>query len=67
MDDLIEALHIFRKYGNPHSPFSCEHDTLYVQVEAKHVSQEDKDKLEELGFNVEDDLGNFYSFRFGSS
>jgi len=30
MDDLIKALQILRKYGNPKYPTHCEHDTLYI-------------------------------------
>lgn len=30
MEDLIKALQIFMKYGNPHNPFDCSHDTLSV-------------------------------------
>lgn len=67
MDDLIKALTIFRKYGNPDSPTHCEHDVLYVVISPAVVSVEDKTALEALGFHP--DYGNetmFYSFRFGS-
>lgn len=30
MEDLIKALQIFMKYGNPAYPFHCEHDILYI-------------------------------------
>jgi len=30
MEDLIKALQIFLKYGNPAHPFYCEHDELTV-------------------------------------
>jgi hypothetical protein len=30
MNDLIEALQIFAKYGNPDYPTHCEHDTLMI-------------------------------------
>jgi hypothetical protein len=67
MDDLIEALGIFRKYGNPHSPFNCAHDQLWVNIDPGLVPAADKARLEELGFfvSLEDGLG-FTSFRFGS-
>ena len=32
MDDLIAALTILRKYGNPQWPTHCEHDILYVAI-----------------------------------
>ena len=67
MDDLIEALQIFRKYSNTKYPTHCEHDVLYIcgGIEVSEVSVSDKKKLEELGF-VEDIDGGFSSFRFGS-
>lgn len=72
MEDLIKALQIFLKYGNPKYPTHCEHDTLYVDINPIFVSNEDKEKLEELGFKAakEDDeefVGGFYSFRYGST
>jgi hypothetical protein len=67
MKDLIEALTIFAKYTDARSPTSCEHDTLYVQVDPAIVNDEDKAKLNGLGFHADtEDLQNFYSFRFGS-
>lgn len=66
MDDLIEALQIFRKYVSDKYPTNCEHDTLYVQCDPAVVSAEDKARLDELGFVFceEDDF--FHSYRFGS-
>jgi hypothetical protein len=66
MKDLIEALQIFLKYGNPYSPTHCEHDVLTVMIDFDKVSQEDKVKLEELSFK-ENDYGCFMSYRFGSA
>lgn len=66
MDDLIEALQIFRKYGNPNYPTCCEHDELYVMIEVDLVSPEDIKALENLGFSPNDVEG-FSSFRFGSA
>ena len=38
MDDLIEALQIFRKYANLQYPTCCLHDTLYIcGVQSKQV------------------------------
>lgn len=64
MEDLIKALQIFLKYGNPYSPTHCEHDVLTVAIDPEDVSDEDKARLDELGFFVSDD--SFQSFRFGS-
>lgn len=68
MKELIEALNIFAKYTDAAYPFHCEHDVLYVPVvDYDEVSDEDKARLEELGFeeNTESDQG-FMSFRYGS-
>jgi hypothetical protein len=68
VDDLIEALTIFRKYGNPSSPTHCEHDKLIVTIDPSMVSTEDIARLHDLGFLTDDDTENgFYSFRFGSA
>lgn len=64
MEDLIKALQIFLKYGNPYTPTHCEHDELTVDIRPELVSAEDIKKLDELGFFVNDDY--FKSFRFGS-
>ena len=68
LDDLIEALQIFRKYGNPDFPTHCEHDELTIcGIDPEDVSKEDKKKLNKLGFFQEDSDGCFKSFRFGSA
>jgi len=67
MDDLIEALQILRKYKNVSSPLHCEHDTLYIMaVQREDVSDEDHQRLGELGFYCDED-GMYQSSRFGSS
>lgn len=67
MKDLIEALNIFLKYGNPNWPTHCEHDVMYVSIDPEIVSPEDIKRLGELGF-LPDNEGNetFYSYKFGS-
>jgi len=66
MSELIEALQIFLKYGNPSHPTHCEHDTLHIcGIEPGDVSEEDLAKLDELGFFLYED--GFQSFRFGSA
>ncbi len=65
MSDLIAALTILLKYGNPRNPTNCSHDLLWIcGIDPKIVSAEDTAKLDELGFFVADD--GFQSFRFGS-
>lgn len=67
MDDLIAALQIFRKYGNPKWPTHCEHDVLTIcGISPDDVSKEDKAKLDELGFFVDEEEECFCSFHFGS-
>ena len=66
-DAVIEALTIFKKYDNPHNPFCCEHDTLHVMIEYKDVSDDDKKRLDELGFIEDSENGTFLSFRYGSA
>ena len=69
MKDLIEALQIFLKYGNPAYPTICEHYTLYItdEIDPKEVSQEDIERLKKLVFIVTVDNSQFYSFKFGSA
>lgn len=67
MSDLIQALQIFLKYGDPKYPTHCEHDSLFVGMDPNVVSDEDKKALDELGFFVaSDEPEGFTSFRFGS-
>ena len=68
MEKLIEALQIFLKYNNKTYPTHCEHDILMiVGITEEEVSEEDKHKLDELGFfwSSEDDC--WVSFRYGSA
>jgi hypothetical protein len=70
MDKLIEALQIMNKYGNPEYPTHCEHDVLIIcGIDPDIVSEEDKEKLEELRFFISDEYGDkcFQSFKYGSA
>ena len=68
MEDLIKALQIFLKYGNPDYPTHCEHDELFIMIAPKDVSAEDKATLEELGFSPDGEFGlSFVSYKFGSA
>jgi hypothetical protein len=70
MEDLIKALKIFLKYGNPHNPTHCEHDVLTIcGVDPSDVSEEDKNQLDKLGFFVSNEYGDecFQSYRYGSA
>lgn len=66
MSDLIKALQIFLKYGDPHSPTHCEHDVLMVNIDYKKVTLEDAKKLKTLGFHYSSEYDCFISYRFGS-
>lgn len=69
MKELIEALQIFLKYGNPDYPTHCEHDILTVNINPSDVSDEDKKCLETLGFFSGNVYGEerFYSYKYGSA
>jgi hypothetical protein len=64
MSDLIKALQIFLKYGDPRWPTHCEHDVLYVMIDPSIISKDDLSTLDEIGFF--DNGDHFESFRFGS-
>ena len=67
MEDLIKALQIFLKYGNPRNPSTCEHDCFYVLINPDVVSEEDIEELSILGFHIDEDGGEgFISYRYGS-
>jgi hypothetical protein len=73
MSDLIEALQILLKYGNPKYPTHCEHDELTINPEIYYgdVSPEDRERLEALGFFIgylggDESESVFRSSRFGS-
>jgi hypothetical protein len=68
MEDLIKALQIFLKYGNPSYPTNCSYDQLAImEIEQDQVSDEDKTELERLGFFWSDEDECFISFKFGSA
>lgn len=68
MDKLIQALNIFLKYGNPDYPTHCEHDLLLILIDPKIVSDDDKEKLNDLGFFVGLEYDEcFSSFKYGSA
>lgn len=70
MNNLIEALQIFAKYNNPVRPTHCEHDVFMIspEIQPSIVSEEDKEKLDNLGFFVSTEYGDemFMSYKFGS-
>lgn len=49
MEDLIKALQILLKYGNPSYPTHCKHDELSVHgIDPGKISKEDVEELKEL-------------------
>lgn len=70
MSDLIKALTILLKYGDPYAPTHCEHDILTIcGIDPDKVSDYDKAALDDLGFFVSTEYGEqqFRSFRYGSA
>ena len=68
MKDLVTALLILLKYGNPYYPTYCEHDCLWiVDIDPDKVSEEDKKELDALGFFVDESDHCFKSYRYGSA
>jgi len=80
MEELIKALQILLKYGNPKYPTHCEHDELnIVGIDPKKINVQDKKQLETLGFIIQiegiyDDENDYipeeskiFSFKYGSS
>jgi hypothetical protein len=66
MDDLIEALTIFRKYGNSRRPTHCEHDVLTI-MDVGEMTAADAARVTELGFFWDESADCWRSFRFGSA
>ena len=68
IEDLIKALQIFLKYGNPRNPSHCEHDYFYISINPELVSEEDIIELDTLGFFIDKEYGGegFGSFRYSS-
>ncbi len=66
MNVLIEALQIFLKYKNKKYPTHCEHDVLMVGgYTQEEISEQDTERLNELGFSWSDEHDCFVSYRFG--
>lgn len=66
MEDLIKALQIMLKHGDVSHPTHCEHDQLNIFPNSMDFTPEELKELVELGFRPDEDLGGFYSFKYGS-
>ena len=69
LSNLIKALEILLKYGDPSYPTHCEHDIMYIcGINPVDVSKDDTATLEELGFFIDTENDEcFASFRYGSA
>ncbi len=68
MENLIKALQIFLKYGNPNYPTHCEHDILMiVGYTSSDFSKEDREELDNLGFFWNNEYDCWTSFKYGSA
>lgn len=65
MNDLIEALKIMMKRGDVKNPTHCVHDELHVYPANFDFTDDELQRLNNLGF-LPNDMGGFMSFRFGS-
>ena len=70
MKNLILALQILLKYGNPTHPTMCDHDVLIIspEISPDDVSKDDINTLKKLGFNITSEYGEecFASYKYGS-
>lgn len=66
MDELIQALTVFKKYRNEKWPTHCEHDVLMIMaVGEKEMSLEDTATVEKLGFHWSSEYDCWASYKFG--
>jgi hypothetical protein len=67
LENLIKALQILNKYGNPSYPTNCEHAEFRVyKIDPSKVSKEDLEELESYDFIAEEANECFISFEYGS-
>jgi len=60
---LAEVFTIFNKYeGVTYAQISAEHDVIYAGPDPEDVSEEDRKRLSELGWYVDEHLDSFYRF-----
>lgn len=70
MDDLIEALEIFKRYQSGYNleyPTHCQHYELWVcGVDVGDLTKDEIQKLDKIGFFWDSDDEAFKSYKFGS-
>jgi hypothetical protein len=62
LDKFIEALKIFRTYTKDPYPCWCNIEEFHVGVDPETIPDEDKERLEELGFKYDSDTESFCIF-----
>lgn len=65
--DLIAALTLLARAGNPVSPFHCEHDTLHIMADPADFTPEELAQLEAWSIHADEENGSFYSHYYGSA
>lgn len=66
--ELAEVMTIAAKYLKEDDfPTHCEHDVIWLCVDPSEVSDEDRSRIEELGFFACEDEDCFKSYKFGSA
>ena len=68
LSELVEGLQILLKYGDVEWPTHCEHDVMTICNGCYDtMTDEDLAKLDELGFEWDEDERCFKSYAFGSA
>lgn len=62
LDKFIEALKIFRMYVKTPYPCWCNIEEFHVGVDPETIPDEDKERLEELGFIYDSESESFCIF-----
>lgn len=62
--ELAEAFEIFSKYSDDAYPLHAEHDKISVHINPDEVEEEDRERLEKIGFHANQNSGipDFYYF-----
>ena len=64
IDRLIEVLQIAKKYKPNDYVIQCAREEMYLMLNPSHISKEDNERLNELGFKT--DYNIYVSSEFGS-
>jgi len=61
-NEFAEAFAIFDKYSKDEFAVCAEHDEIFAHLDSETVSEDDKERLEELGWTPNSDVGGFSTF-----